>query len=130
MPAGLPQAGAPITAWAGTGLLVWALALVATALLGAEGLAVSRARGGWQALSRWPVGAALIAAVVLSAGWTTWRTVGDSVGAWVDPRPAVAVDQAESGISNRMVLLQPQGDDLTYQVLARENRGRYRAVSP
>jgi hypothetical protein len=40
----------------------------------------------------------------------------------------VAVDQAESGISNRMALLQPQGDDLTYQVLARENGDVARAL--
>jgi len=120
VPAGLAGAGSPVTAWAGTGLLLWALALVATALLGAEGLAVSRSRGGWPALSRWPVGAALVAAVLLSAGWTTWRTLGDTVGAWSDPRPAVAVDQAESGISNRMVLLEPEGDDLTYRLLGRE----------
>ena len=120
VPQGLPDAGQPITAWAGVGLLVLALALVAAALLGADGLAVSRSRGGWQALARWPVAAALIGAVLLSAGWLTWRTVGDQLHAWVDPRPAVAVDQAESGIGNRMLLLTPEGDALTYQLLGRE----------
>jgi GT2 family glycosyltransferase len=120
VPQGLPDAGAPITAWAGVGLLVLALALVAAALLGADGLAVRRSRGGWQALARWPVAAALISAVVVSAGWLTWRTVGDELHAWADPRPAVAVDQAESGIGNRMLLLTPEGDALTYQLLGRE----------
>jgi hypothetical protein len=120
VPQGLPEAGRPITAWAGTGLLVLTLALVAAALLGADGLAVSRARGGWQALARWPVAAALVASVVVSGGWLTWRTVGDDLGAWQDPRPAVAVDQAESGIGNRMLLLTPEGQGLTYQLLGRE----------
>ncbi|SDP27764.1 Glycosyltransferase, GT2 family [Pedococcus dokdonensis] len=120
VPQGRPAAGEPITAWAGTGLLVLALALVAAALLGAEGLAVSRARGGWQALARWPVAAALVGAVLVSAGWLTWRTVGDDLGAWRDPRPAVAVDQAESGIGNRMLLLTPEGDGLSWQLLGRE----------
>jgi hypothetical protein len=120
VPQGLPDAGRPITAWAGTGLLVFALALVAAALAGADGLAVSRARGGWQALVRWPVAAALVGAVLVSGAWLTWRTVGHDLGAWTDPRPAVAVDQAESGISNRMLLLTPEGEGLTYQLLGRE----------
>ena len=120
VPEGLPEAGRPITAWAGVGLLVLALALVAAALLGAEGLPVTRARGGWQALVRWPVAAALVAGVLVSAGWLSWRTVGGELHAWQDPRPAVAVDQAESGIGNRMLLLTPEGDGLAYQLLGRE----------
>ncbi|HET8765888.1 MAG TPA: glycosyltransferase [Pedococcus sp.] len=120
VPDGLPHAGRPVTVWAGTGLLVWALGLVAAALLGADGLPVSRARGGWLALLRWPVGAALVVGVLLSAGWTTWRTVGSTLGAWSDPRPAVAVDQAESGISNRMVLIAPDGEGLSYRLVGRE----------
>lgn len=120
VPDGLPRAGEPVTVWAGTGLLVWALALVAAALLGADGLPVSRARGGWMALLRWPVGAALVGAVLAGAGWTTWHTLGSTLRAWSDPRPAVAVDQAESGISNRMVLVAPDGQGLAYRLLGRE----------
>ena len=120
VPQGSPAAGQPITAWAGTGLLVLALALLGAALMGADGLAVSRSRGGWQALARWPVAGALVAAVLVSGGWLTWRSVGDQLKAWEDPRPAVAVDQAESGIGNRMLLLSPEGDGLTYQLLGRE----------
>jgi GT2 family glycosyltransferase len=120
VPEGLPHAGAPVTAWAGTGLLVWALALVAMALLGAEGLPVSRARDGWLAVSRWPVGAALVAAVLVSAGWVAVQTTGGVLGAWVDPRPAVAIDQAENGFSNRMVLLTPDGTGFSYTLLGRE----------
>jgi hypothetical protein len=120
VPDGLRDAGRPITAWAGVGLLVLALALVSAALLGADGLAVSRSHGGWQALARWPVAAALIGAVLVSAGWLTWRTVGDELHVWQDPRPAVAVDQAESGIGNRMLLLTPEGEGLSFQLLGQE----------
>jgi hypothetical protein len=66
------------------------------------------------------VAAALVGAVLVSAGWLTWRTVGDELHAWADPRPAVAVDQAESGIGNRMLLLTPEGESLTYELLGRE----------
>ncbi|MFC8503768.1 glycosyltransferase [Pedococcus sp. NPDC057267] len=120
VPDGLPHAGGPVTAWPGTGLLLWALGLLGAALVGADGLPLSRARGGWLALLRWPVGAALVAAVLLGAGWTSWRTLGSTLGAWSDPRPAVAVDQAESGISNRMVLVAPLGQGLSYRLVGRE----------
>lgn len=120
VPEGAPDAGQPITAWAGTGVLVLALALLTAALMGADGLAVSRARGGWQALVRWPVAGALVAAVLVSGGWLTWRSVGDQLQGWQDPRPAVAVDQAESGIGNRMLFLAPDGEGLTYQLLGSE----------
>lgn len=130
VPQGLPDAGAPVTAWSGVGLLVLTLALVAAALLGADGLAVSRARGGWQALARWPVAAALIGAVLLSSGWLTVRTVGDQLQAWQDPRPAVAIDQAESGLGNRMLLLRPEGDALTYELLGREVGDVVRTLPP
>lgn len=128
VPQGLPEAGRPITAWAGTGLLVLSMALLAAALMGADGLAVSRARGGWQALARWPVAGALVASVLVSGGWLTWRTVGDQLSAWQDPRPAVAVDQADSGIANRMLLLTPEGEGLTYQLLGREVSDVVRAL--
>jgi hypothetical protein len=130
VPGGLARAGEPVTAWAGTGLLVWALALVAMALLAADGLPVSRTRGGWVALTRWPVGVALIAAVLLSAGWTAVRTTGDEVGAFTDPRPAVAIDQAGNGFANRMVLLTPAGSGYTYSLLGREPGDVARTLPP
>jgi hypothetical protein len=66
------------------------------------------------------VAAALIGAVLVSAGGLTWRTVGDELHAWQDPRPAVAVDQAESGIGNRMLLLTPEPEGLSFQLLGQE----------
>ena len=120
VPGGEPNAGAPVTAWAGTGLMLTALALLAAALLGSEGLPVARERGGWQAVARWPVAGAVIVAVLAGAGWTAWQGVGDRLGAWTDPRPAVAVDQAESTLANRMLLLEPDESGLSYELLGRE----------
>jgi len=120
VPEGLPEAGEPITAWAGTGLLLYTLALVAAALLGADQLPVRRSDGGWLAVSRWPIAAAVIVAVLASAGWTAWKAIGAELSTWTDPRPAVAIDQAEGGLSNRMLLLEAQGRQVEYQLLGRE----------
>lgn len=120
VPEGLPGAGDPITAWPGTGLLLYTLALVSAALLGAGELPVRRADGGWAAVARWPVAAAVVAAVVASGGWTAWKAMGAELSAWSDPRPAVAVDQAEGVLANRMLLLQTTGGQVRYQLLGRE----------
>jgi GT2 family glycosyltransferase len=120
VPAGLEHAGAPVTAWAGTGLMVMALALVAAALLGAQGLPVRRSTGGWMALARWPVGLAVVAGVAGGLVSTSANTLGGTLGAWSDPRPAVAVDQADGTLANRMLLLDPEGAGLAYRLLGRE----------
>jgi GT2 family glycosyltransferase len=120
VPEGLPEAGEPITAWPGTGLLLYTLALIAAALLGADQLPVRRAEGGWLAVSRWPVAVAVVVAVLASAGWTAWKAIGAELSTWTDPRPAVAIDQAETGLSNRMLLLEAQGRQVAYQLLGRE----------
>jgi hypothetical protein len=46
--------------------------------------------------------------------------VGSTLHAWEDPRPAVAIDQAEGGLGNRMLLLQPEGSALVYRLLGSE----------
>ncbi|GAA4725036.1 hypothetical protein GCM10025782_23900 [Pedococcus ginsenosidimutans] len=130
VPVGEPIAGAHVTAWSGTGLSLLALSLLGAALLGADGLAVSKARGGWVALTRWPVAAALVVAVVAGMGWTSWKTLGDTLGAWTDPRPAVAVDQAEGGLGNRMLLLRPEGTGLSFDLLGREPSDVARSLPP
>lgn len=120
VPVGEPGAGDPVTAWSGTGLFLLALALLAAALLGTQGLAVRHATGGWVALVRWPIAAAVIVSVIASLGWTTWRTLGDTLGTFTDPRPAVAIDQSESGVANRMLLLEPEASGLAWSLLGRE----------
>jgi hypothetical protein len=82
------------------------------------------------ALARWPVAAALIVAVVAGLGWTSWKSLGSTLGAWTDPRPAVAVDQAESGVGNRMLLLHPEGAGLSFDLLGREPSDVARSLPP
>jgi GT2 family glycosyltransferase len=130
VPVGFAHAGAPVTAWAGTGLMVMALALLAAALLGADGLPVRRSTGGWVALLRWPVGLAVVVAVVGALAWTSAATLGTTLHAWSDPRPAVAVDQADGTFANRMVLLDPEGDGLAYRLLGREVGDVARSLPP
>lgn len=120
VPVGVSQAGQPITAWPGIGLLPYVLALIAAALLGVDRLPLRRSSGGWLAVSRWPLWAAVAAAVLASAGWTAWRAVGSELSAWSDPRPAVAIDQAEGDPSNRMLLLETAGEQVHYRLLGRE----------
>jgi hypothetical protein len=120
VPVGFEHAGAPVTAWSGTGLMVMGVALLAAALLGAEGLPVRQSTGGWVALLRWPVGLAVVVAVFGALAWTSANTLGNTLHAWSDPRPAVAVDQADGTLANRMVLLDPEGDGLAYRLLGRE----------
>jgi hypothetical protein len=52
--------------------------------------------------------------------WTGWHSLGSGLRTWTDPRPAVAIDQAESGLGNRMLVLQPDNAGLRYQLLGSE----------
>ena len=128
VPAGDAHAGAPITAWAGTGVLVAALALLASALRGADGLRLSRRPRGVLAVLGWPMAVLATAAVLAGAGFTAWQSLGSTLGAWSDPRPAVAIDQAESGLGNRMLLLAPDGEGLSYELVGREPAAVARAL--
>jgi GT2 family glycosyltransferase len=127
VPEGLERAGEPITAWPGTGLLVYALALLAAAVLGVSGLPLRRSAGGWPAVARWPVLAAALSAAVLGAGWMAAQGVGADLEPWSDPRPAVAVDQAEGGLANRMLLVDP-GPQVQYRLVGRETGDVARSV--
>ncbi|MGZ6942522.1 MAG: glycosyltransferase, partial [Oryzihumus sp.] len=120
VPADQPHAGQPITAWAGTGLLVMTLALLGAALLGARDLPVRRAHGGWWAVARWPVAAAVVVGVLGGVAWTGWHSLGSSLQASTDPRPAVAIDQADGRLGNRMVVLAPDRAGVSYQLLGSE----------
>ena len=120
VPEGVAGAGDPVTAWAGTGLFLYALALIAAALLGAGELPVRRSTGGWPAVLRWPVAAAVVAGVLGSASWTAWQTLGSTLSGWRDPRPAVAVDQAEGTLANRMLILDSVDGEVSYRLVGRE----------
>lgn len=125
VPADQPHAGQPVTAWAGTGLLVVSLALISAALLGSRDLPIGRthggwAHGGWLVLVRWPVAAAVVVGVLGGIGWTGWYSLGRTIQAASDPRPAVAIDQADGPLGNRMVVLAPDRAGVSYQLLGSE----------
>ncbi len=120
VPEGQAAAGAPITVWSGAPLLVYALAVVVLALMAAAGLARTRTAGGWAAVARIPVVAAVTAAVLAGAGSVAWLGLGTQLRTWTDPRPAVAIDQAEGPLANRMVVVTPGTDRYTYSIAGRE----------
>jgi hypothetical protein len=128
VPPGEAHAGAPITAWAGTGVLVASLALLASALRGADGLTLNRRPRGVLSLLGWPVAVLATGAVLAGAGFTAWQSLGSTLAAWSDPRPAVAIDQAESGFGNRMLLLVPDDQGLSYELVGREPAAVARAL--
>ncbi|MEO6142810.1 MAG: glycosyltransferase, partial [Dermatophilaceae bacterium] len=74
VPQDVAGSGGPITVWAGTGLDVAALALIAAAVLGLDGLSgrLSRSGFGWRQLLVAPVVAAAVLAVVASIVVTGW----------------------------------------------------------
>jgi hypothetical protein len=96
------------------------LALLAAALLGSRDLPVRRAHGGWPAVVRWPVAAALVVGVLGGVVWTGWHSLGSGLQASADPRPAVAIDQADGRLGNRMVVLAPDRAGVSYQLLGSE----------
>jgi hypothetical protein len=81
---------------------------------------VRQRSGGPAALLRWPVAVAVVAGVLVGGAWTVSRGLGHELGAWRDPRPAVAVDQAESTVANRMLLIEPDGEALEWSLPGRE----------
>jgi hypothetical protein len=136
VPSSLPHDGAPITPWTGVALLPYGLAVLAAGLVGASGLSYSFGQVRWRAVSRWPLVLGATAAVLASAGWVAWQTFGDTLSAWRDPRPAVAVDQADGGLANRMLFLEPApsasdaaaGSPTGYRLVGREVSGLTRVL--
>ncbi len=138
VPAQLPHPGQPITPWAGVALLPLALALIAAALVGVSGLSLSYGEARWAAVARWPLVLGAAASVLISAGYIGWLSFGDQLSSWREPRPAVAVDQADSSVSNRMLFLEPtttgdtgggqSGSAMGFHVVGREVSGLTRPL--
>ncbi|CCH78400.1 membrane hypothetical protein [Nostocoides japonicum T1-X7] len=119
VPVGMSGAGEPITPWWGLPMLVTVLALLALVLVGLSDLPMSTRRGGWTALLRGPVAAVVLVTAVGGLALHGWDSVA-GLRAWTDPRPAVAVDQAEGGLANRSLLLRPEGSAMGYRLVAKE----------
>jgi len=122
VPEGLAGAGGPITSWAGTGLDLAALALIAAAIIGLDGLPGRLARSGfgWRQLFVAPLVVAAGLAVVASILATGWLTVGQTLTGAVPSTPAVAADQAEGPLGNRLLELTTDAGTIAYRLVGRE----------
>jgi hypothetical protein len=111
--------GGPITAWAGTGLDIAALALIAAAVLGLDGLPARRPGFGWHILVI-PVVAAAVLGVVASMTLTGWFGVGKTLTSKVVGMPAVAADQADGPLRNRLLVMTSEAGTIGYALSGRE----------
>ena len=122
VPEGLAGAGGPITVWAGTGLDLAALALIAAAVLGLDGLSgrLSRSGFGWRQLLVAPVVVGAVLAVVASIATAGWLGVGERLTSTVPNIPAVAVDQADGPLGNRLLEMTVDAGTIGYRLLGSE----------
>ncbi|HET9021778.1 MAG TPA: hypothetical protein VFN34_07825, partial [Ornithinibacter sp.] len=121
VPAGVDGAGEPITLWSGTMLLPVALVLVIALGRGVDGIRL-RAPDAGRGLraARWtPAWVAALAAGV-SAGAVAWSTLGSELAAWRDPRPAMAVEEADGAFATRALFVVPGDRGAGYRFVGRE----------
>jgi hypothetical protein len=122
IPQDLAGAGGPITVWAGTGLDLAALALVAAALLGlkrgSEGLSPARFR--WRRPLVSLVVVAAVLGVVASMGMAGWLGVGEVLSRRSPDVPAVAAEQADGPRGARFLALTREGDTIGYRLVGAE----------
>lgn len=105
--------------WSGSGQLLLTLALLASALLGIEGVDLrsgSRPRG----FLAWPATALGVVTALAFVGTCAWTGFGSLLVPAEDPRPAVAIDQASGPASSRTLLLTVSEDTISYAVRGRE----------
>ncbi len=119
VPAGVEGTGEPITLWPGTFLLPLVLVLVVALVRGLDGLQLRR-HGRWRAGGAWAAVTAGVAAVLLGAGGVVVATLGEDVGPWKDPRPAVSVEQANGSFATRALFVTPGELGAGYRLVGRE----------
>jgi GT2 family glycosyltransferase len=122
VPAHQPGAGDAITPWAGTGLDLLGLALIGAALLGFDAIGTKQARASsrWRSRLGLVVAGVAVAGVVASTAWTGWAGVGEHLRPASELMPAVAADQAFGPAATRLLVLQREGDTVTYSVQGAE----------
>jgi GT2 family glycosyltransferase len=119
VPAGRPDAGAPITLWPGTLLLPVALVLVlaivvALAPPGRRSTRTARIR-------RSGAVAAALAAVSATAVLTAVGGFGDILQPARDPRPGVSVEQSDGAFATRSLFVAPGTTGAGYRFVGRES---------
>lgn len=100
-----------VTAWSGTFILPLTLALLASAVVGAETL-----RGRLRTAAT--VG--FVLAGLVTAGALGWFGFGEALRTWSDERPAVAVEQADNDLANRTLFVDPGATGAAYRIVGRE----------
>jgi hypothetical protein len=121
VPAGVDGAGEPITLWSGTVLLPFALVLVIAV---GRGVDVIRLRppdaGRGLRAARWTTAWVAALAAGVSAGAVAWSTLGSELAPWSDPRPAVAVEEADGAFATRALFVVPGDRGAGYRFVGRE----------
>jgi len=122
VPQDMAGAGGPITVWAGTGLDLAALALIAAAVLGFDGLSgrLSHAGFGWRQILVAPVVVAALLGVVASVAMAGWLGVGKVMTATTPNMPAVAADQAQGPLASRLLVLNRDAGVIGYRLVGSE----------
>ena len=122
VPEGLAGAGGPITVWAGTGLDLAALALIAATVLGVDGLSgrLSHAGFGWRQILVAPLVAAAVLGVAASLAMAGWLGAGGVLTSGTSDSPAVAADQAEGPLGSRFLVMNSEAGTIGYRLVGRE----------
>jgi hypothetical protein len=122
IPPDLAGAGAPITVWAGTGLDLAALALIAAALRGFVRASeqLSLLHFGWRQILFPVVVAAAVLGVAASVVAAAWFGLGSTLARQEPGTPAVAADQAQGALGNRLLAITADPDTIGYRLLGAE----------
>ncbi len=109
------------TLWAGIGLELYVVAVLAVLLVGWHGLAhvLGERRFGWRRFVAGLVAAAVAGSVAVAAAMTAWAGAG-ALTLGSDTLPAVAVEQANGPDANRLVVLTPVSKRLDFAVIGNE----------
>ena len=108
----------PVHAWAGTGLMLLALAAVAAAVAGADGLRTRLAGHGfgWRQILVAPVvAAAVLAPIGAYVAWA-WRGAEDPLQRVSAVPPAVAIEAARGPAALRTLVISSEAGALTYRL--------------
>ncbi|MBE3075908.1 MAG: glycosyltransferase family 2 protein [Actinobacteria bacterium] len=118
IPQDLVGAGAPITVWAGTGLDIAALALIAAAVRGFDGLSgrLLQFGFGWRQILVPLVVTAAVVGLVVSMAMAGWFGVGETLSRTAPNTLAVAVDQADGPLGNRLLVMTRDADTIGYRL--------------
>ena len=127
---GADLAGSTIAPWPGGGLLLMTIGLLGAALLAADGddppgldtETGAETEPPRRAGRTWRVGAGVLAAIGARAcgAHLAYAGLGEQIRAAIDPRPAVAIDQAEGPLATRSLVLSVREGGTTYDLLGRE----------